>query len=360
MFTSLSKVYSYTNPDYLEANRRGEITPEQAKLLGLAWSFLSRIFQWGKGLNGIAVILALVFFFILQLTGIEISAPLALGVFGLVLVLLAVQLGTRFSKSRRQRRVLAEDLQRGIIRDGVGSLNFQRGSYTVLTPDGELYLPYGRGEGLAPGVSYRFYYLQNSRMVLSAESLGEVTPGAVESGLTAILAEANSFKLSSLEANRRGELTPEQSGKLYSSLVAPLILILVPAGALYYYLLQVGYLQEDTLASLLARVTAGGNTGLLVLGGVLLAMAVWGLVLLILTLLDVFGRSVSKLEGIGYRKVSTTTDDDGSTTTRYYYVIGGSKFRVQRSGFSAFEDGLTYRAYFTPWRKVLVNLEVLE
>ena len=58
-------------------------------------------------------------------------------------------------------------------------------------------------------------------------------------------------------------------------------------------------------------------------------------------------------------KVTTSTDDDGSTTTSLYYVIAGHRFKVTRKAFKVFEWGRKYRVYFTPRRKVLVNIEVV-
>lgn len=359
MFPQIPQLYSYTNPDYLDANRRGQITEEQAQLLGPGLRLLSRKFKPGNRLSGWIVILALLLFLVLQLMGIEISLPLILGALGLILVVASIQLANRMRVKSRQQSSLDEDLRQGGIREGVGTLQFQGGGYAVLVQGQRLTLPFGRGQDLAPGASYRFYYLPNSGMVLSAEALDEIPSGAVESGLTASLAQANGFKLSSLAANQRGELTREQAPALYSSLAAPLIFMLVPGGILFYQLRQGGYLDSGSLSGLASRFLEGSSTGLLVVGGILLAASIAGLVLLVLTLLDLLGGRVKSVEGTGYRKISTSTDDDGSQTTRLYYLIGGVKFRAQQKGFSSFEDGLTYRAYFTPCRKVLVNLEVV-
>ena len=360
MFPQIPKVYSYTNPDYLEANRRGEITAEQAQILGPARDFLQGRFQQKGKLNGVIILAALVLFGLLQVLGIELTTPLVGGVIGLVLVVLAVQLGSRQAKRQRQRSLLEEDLQHGTVREGVGTLRFQGNTYSAELSDRRLSLPFGSREELAPGVQYRFYYLPGSGMVLSAEALGEVPEGAAESGLTAALAEANGYRLSSLPANRRGELTGEQIPRLTSHLIAPLIFLLLPGGILYYQLKQGGYLEGGSLPGMISRISDSMTSGLMMIGGLLLLTAAAGLVLLVLTLLDMIGGSVKSVEGVGYRKISTTSDDDGTQTTRYYFLIGGVRFRAQRQGFLAFEDGLSYRAYYTPLRRTLVNLEVLE
>ena len=81
---------------------------------------------------------------------------------------------------------------------------------------------------------------------------------------------------------------------------------------------------------------------------------------LTLTILDLIGRSVASLEGSGWKKITTTRDDDGSTTTRTYYVVADQRFSVKKKGFGVLENGRTYRVYFTPRRKILVNIEALD
>jgi hypothetical protein len=241
----------------------------------------------------------------------------------------------------------------------VGSLEYSRQGYRVQLPEMELKLPFGGREQLAPGATYRFFYLPGSGLVLSAEPQGTISPDAEEAGLTRVLAETNGFKLSALPANRRGELAVEQISGLLSTLVAPLALLLIPGGILYYQLRQGGYLAGSSLPDLLSNLGQRLTTGMMVGGGIALLAALAGLVLAAMTLLDLLGGSVRSVEGAGYRKITTSTDDDGSKTRRYYYVIEGTRFRVQRKGFDAFEDGLKYRAYFTPLRKSLVNIEMV-
>ena len=92
----------------------------------------------------------------------------------------------------------------------------------------------------------------------------------------------------------------------------------------------------------------------------MLLTTVLGLYFFIITALDFLSRTVHVLEGVGVGKVTTSTDDDGSKTTKMYYVIAGQRFKVTRKAFQAFEWGRKYRVYFTPRRKVLVNIEVLD
>jgi hypothetical protein len=173
MIPHLPGIYNLTNPDYIGANRRGVITPEQAFLLGPSGSKFVKRFQPNSRLNGIAVILLLVFFLILQVAGIELSIPIALGAFGVLLVVVAVQIGNRWIKVNQQASLAAEDLDRGLIQGGVGSLQFGEEEYYVLIGNRELKLPLGSIDGLSPGISYYFYYLPESGIVISAEPLEE-------------------------------------------------------------------------------------------------------------------------------------------------------------------------------------------
>ncbi len=173
MFPHLPGIYNLTNPDFIEANRQGEISPEQAALLGPAGSKFMKRFQRGSRLSGIAVILVLVFFLVVQALGIEISTPLVLAAFGLTLVILAVQIGGRWARAKRQTSLLIQDLARGLIQSGAGSLQFGKDSYLIVVGDRELQLPLGSKEGLSPGISYNIYYLPESGVVLSAEPVEE-------------------------------------------------------------------------------------------------------------------------------------------------------------------------------------------
>ncbi|NQS91901.1 MAG: hypothetical protein HQ574_05770 [Chloroflexi bacterium] len=102
------------------------------------------------------------------------------------------------------------------------------------------------------------------------------------------------------------------------------------------------------------------TTGFKVIGGILIAVLIWGIVLVIQVLLDITGRSVEKVEGTGYRKITTSTDDNDVKSQNLYFVVGKRKFHVKKRGFLAFEDGKQYRAYYSPRSKVLVNVEVVD
>jgi hypothetical protein len=178
--------------------------------------------------------------------------------------------------------------------------------------------------------------------------------------LTNLLAESNEFDLSYLSENSRGELAPGQARLLVRNLIGPTIIILVTFSFLIYQLYSQGFVKKLSMGTPLGALISEMSQGLMIIGGVLLVAGLAGIFLLIRTLLDMFGGRVAIMEGEGWKKITTSTDDDGSTTTRTYYVIADKKFSVQRSGFAAFENGRKYRVYFTPRRKILVNIEALD
>ena len=179
--------------------------------------------------------------------------------------------------------------------------------------------------------------------------------------LTGVLAEVNGFDLSYLLENSRGELVPGQLSLLLSPLINSLIFLLVPGGFLGYQLFSEGFIKQLTTLNLpVSEVISTIPQGLLIFGGIMLLVSAYGLYFFIITTLDFLTRTVNVLEGVGVGKVTTSTDDDGTKTKDLYYVIAGQRFKVTRKAFEVFEWGRKYRVYYTPRRKILVNIEVLD
>ena len=185
--------------------------------------------------------------------------------------------------------------------------------------------------------------------------------GKTRTELTEELAEVNGFDLSYLLENSRGELVQGQLSLLLSTLIPSLIFMLVPAGILVYQLNEQGFIQQLTRLNLpVSEVIGAIPQGQLIMGAISLLASAYGLYFFITTILDFLGRTVQVLEGVGVGKVTTSKDDDGRKSTKLYYVIAGQRFKVTRKAFEVFEWGRKYRVYFTPRRKVLVNIEVLD
>ena len=185
--------------------------------------------------------------------------------------------------------------------------------------------------------------------------------GESRAELTEVLAEANKFDLSYLLENSRGELAPGQLSLLLSPLINSLIFLLVPGGFLGYQLFSEGFIKQLTTLNLpVSEVISTIPQGLLIFGGIMLLVSAYGLYFFIITTLDFLTRTVNVLEGVGVGKVTTSTDDDGTKTKDLYYVIAGQRFKVTRKAFEVFEWGRKYRVYYTPRRKILVNIEVMD
>jgi len=179
--------------------------------------------------------------------------------------------------------------------------------------------------------------------------------------LTSAMAQANHFDLSYLVENSKGELSQGQLSLLISPLLVSLILILAPGGFLGFQLYQQGFIKQFASGGIpWTEVVSNMPQGTLIIGGVFLLLALFGLYNLVLTVLDLVGGAVISLEGPGWRKIATSRDDDGSTTTRTYYVVADQRFSVKKNAVGVIENGRNYRVYFTPRRKILVNIEALD
>lgn len=178
--------------------------------------------------------------------------------------------------------------------------------------------------------------------------------------MTSFLAEANGFDLSYLSENVRGKLGQGQAGPLLRNLVGPLLISIVTLGVLIFQLGSQSFFKQLSMGTPLGALFSDMPQSTLIIGLILLAVGFYGIFLLTTTLLDLFGGVVASLEGPGWKKATTSTDDDGSTTTRTYYVVADQRFTVKSRGFDALENGRNYRVYFTPRRKILVNIEALD
>jgi hypothetical protein len=190
-----------------------------------------------------------------------------------------------------------------------------------------------------------------------SDQKSDLTAGA----LTNALAQANRFDLSYLAENARGELAQGQLGLLISPLLVSLILILVSGGFLGFQLYQQSFIKQITSGEIpWTEVVTNMPQGLLIIGGILLLVSLYGIYNLVRTVLDLVGGAVVSLEGTGWRKITTSRDDDGSTTTRTYYVVADQRFSVKKNAIGVIENGRNYRVYFTPRKKILVNMEALD
>jgi len=193
-----------------------------------------------------------------------------------------------------------------------------------------------------------------------SDQFGNSTREKTPEELTSFLAQANGFDLSYLTENSQGILAGGQIRFLLMPLLSALLFIILPAGVIVFQLNNQGFIKRLSSGSSISVVAADLPSGLLIVGGILILVILLGLYYLITTALDILGRSVLKVEGVGGKKLKTSTDSDGDTTTNLYYVVNGQQFKVNKNAYLAFEKGRNYRVYFTPLKKIMVNIEVID
>jgi hypothetical protein len=345
------------DPAALEANRVGQVTPQQRQaLIGQASTF---------GIVG--VVLWLLFFgAVVAATGRFLENNPVIGIvllFGTLILTLMV-VGRIASIPMRQR------LNDPHLEQLSGEVIWHGANY-VPESNGRLLQPiYGYARPLQPGL-YTFFCLEGTHWLLSAELTG--THGATSAGavnyspeqlyalnaapagsvpsrppstfdvveVSRALAQANGFNSPDLEANRAGHLSGRQVRGLLSDVfsalygIAILLVIVV--------LIVVGL-------STKARFDV---TGLLAIAFIL------GLAFLMLFLhasrevLDILGRKVLSVEGTVTRGV--WSHHRGRAT--YYYRVDGHTFTVGNAGYTALFEGLSYRIFYVPHTGNLVSIE---
>ena len=343
-YLSPSTTANLLNPDEVEANRRGEITPAQN----------SRLNTMTLGRQGCTTLIAPVF--ILGIITFVLFTSLlgssGIGWFSLIPVAIMVVVLVGFSKGIynwwRNTTRLKTDRANGVVRSGVGALAYSpKTGFSARVNEEDLILSATHdSSGLLPGVRYNFYYLPESRFVLSAEQLGEISSGQVRQALTEILAQANGFTLDDLKANQNGEVTDTQRWAGLKKLIPGVILMgfAFVFGLLFLYPL----LTNSDLSSNLVP--------LLFVGGFLAIFVAIGFTMVLNAILDFSTSEPEVVEGEG-RKITRRKSSGRSSRTVYYYVIGDHEFEVPQKAFPALVEGINYRAYFMPRSKRLVTLE---
>jgi hypothetical protein len=336
----LSKSVDLQNPADVQANQQGQITSEQSSRL-----MASVGFQGGCAVL-VASFIAFQFLFItIFFVGIswgEIAVVLAIVVFlaalGLIFRFGAWPLWQRWSALKRDRENRA-------IRIGQGQLAFQKDKYIAEAAGRDLQLPSSANAGgLKPGATYRFYYLEESGFVLSAEEVYPASPAQARSSLLGILASANNFQMDELEMNRNGEMTSAQRMKALPSMLFGLLIGAFPVGiGLAFFFLG---REED-----------GDLLALLIPALFVLVFGLFGGYMFLNGLLDLMTHAPLVTEGAGHKEKRTSGGKNRSTT--YYYVVDGVSFRVSRGAFLALVDGEHYRVYALPRTKRLLTIEPL-
>ena len=335
------------DPALVEANRRGEVTPEQtAWLKSRAWGGMNRpaLVALAAGV-GLA---ALGFVFFAFSTNLDSQFILIMGL--VIAGMLGLLLLPRLLRAIRDSTNLGSDLRSSLIRQAAGELTFDQGSYRAVAGGGSLSLPASSNAGgLLPGIRYDFYYLEESRLVLSAEPFGTGSPGAVVKALAPILAAANSFVDADLQANRNGELSPSQRNRLLRKALSGAIPVFF--GVLF------------GLALILPSLIAGNLPENFASLAVPLAMMAYFLVSggrsIYRNLSDAFSGALETVQGVA-AKSSEQRSSGRSRRRVYLYNIGNLNFEVPQGAYQALIDGLEYRAYYVPRTRQLLSIEPLD
>ncbi len=350
-YSFIPKGYDLTRQAYIDANRMGQIHPKQAEHLASPLSWLLTFMRDLPRKVWVLIVPWVIFIFAFAWLDERIPDGYIFLLALLALMLSGGAILWVIYGYWRQRGELLQETQHGFVRHDSGELGYGKRGYQIQLSDRALQLPYtGRGD-LAPGIRYRFYYLPETNTLLSAEQMTYMEDEEqAKEGLTEILIQANNFKAQALDLNRQGHLAPEQASRLLPDLLIAVFII----GILGYFF---GY-------QIFRQVLRGGmgelGIALAVMGVVIGGFLIYGFYMLFGVLSDLFGRGVAATEGPGRKFKRTSRDSDGSSSTYYYYIIGEQRFRVRNHAFEALIDDLQYRAYFTPRRKKLVNIEALE
>ena len=350
--TTSSQRYDLFNPTYVDANRMGRIAPDQRAVFESQLVLIPSLMGFGCQAIFLLIFLSAIGIFgFTALMSWETSPTVKIILGVLILAILLLVLIRSVYRHFHRRRTLLKEMENPVIRRTEGMVTFGKKGYQVQAQGQALEVPwFASRDILAPGLPYVLYYLPESSIILSAEKLSIRGEQQAHDELNKILAGANKFHTAALPLNRNGMLADEQVSQVRSKLVAPIIFIVLPLGVLgvqiYNKLSNNGRIEF--------------TTGFTVMGGILLALALFGGYSLGKSLSDIRERRVLFVEGPGHKDKRIRTDDDGGDRTDYYYVIGEERFQVSRKAYMALIDGLLYRAYFTPSGKTLVNIEALE
>ena len=360
MLEMLASAYSFTRPEYVEANRQGRVAEAQKRFFGGKPAGLRDYLREGGGLNTWKLMAWGWLFASFGLIGSSVPTLYAVILIVIGFGILAVLLFRKWNKAKVQHGVMQDELAQGSIRSGIGEVVFRGNQYRVQLEDRVLSLPPSGRLDLDPGVRYRFYYLPQSGVLLSAEAVSFSPEQEAVSGLTEVLAEANSLDLDSLSANRRGQLTRTQSGDLVLPVILFSLLALLPPGGVIYSLFQRGLFEGyPENGSGLGEILGGVGSTFWVIGAAVVALSVFAAYQAVNLVSDIRSGNVVSREGVGFRQISRRSSDD-DTRLSYFYQVGGERFQVKEEGYQAFEDGKRYRVYYTPRQKKMVNIEVID
>lgn len=240
----------------------------------------------------------------------------------------------------RQALVRRRDIAAGVVTSTLGEVVPGKRGYIPQTTAGPLQIV--AKIDLLPG-PYRFYYLPQSRLLISAEKwqVGRDVPDKLvgHAAVAAALARVFNFTPEDLALNRAGKLSPRQKQRLVRDGV------FYAAGGLI-------------ILALLAFMLTRGDVSL---GSIIIfSLILGGMGVYLLWQAKAHGQDahhgiVSRMEG----KVTLRVSAGPRRSTIVYYVVRGVEFTVPVQAYYALVEGLNYRLHYTPQAKKVLSLEPL-
>lgn len=239
---------------------------------------------------------------------------------------------------------IRNDMQNRGIRVTQGSPVFiNRRRYVFRSSHGDLVLPDNLNSGLIPGALYQVYYLEQSRVVLSAQPAREPDQQQVISAVQNILYQAFRFGPAELAANQTGEMTPSQNiGKLGIQIGASILAVVF---SVLLFVATISRPESLPLPPLMMYLAALG-CGLI------------GAWMLVLAMLDLGPTAVQQVAGIMKKEVRRIENSRGRGAKHYLFSINDLEFDVNQKNYIALVENLQYQVYYLKHTKIVLSIEV--
>jgi hypothetical protein len=340
-----SGTYDVTNPEFVSANRYGQMAPQQVEAFKVAY-------LW-PGV-GFLVLGAVISGFLLLMLGGMIVGMLADGDdewwIGLIVLIFPVLFGGGFLVAGlRNLWTWSRVNATGALTMAEGRLIWQRNNYKGIIDGARLSLP-GAAE-LPPG-AYRFFYISGVNLIASVERLNlSASPNDTQAEITRALQESLDFTAEDLEANRTLQLSGRQRNGLFASVVG--LIALLGILLLFPIVMAVGFIWSE---GGFGAVNSSDVLPFLCFGGIMLgvvAVIAWSIVA---GVREAFAGIVESVTG----HLQERTEVRGSGKSRhtyYYYVIDGQKFQVTPAAHRASIEGMRYRLFYLPRSKKVMSAE---
>ncbi len=331
---------SLSDPTLIAVNRTGLLTPQQRKF----FLRLSPLPIWIPIVLIVIFVLPAVMLWADPSQDVTYAYPMlsGLGIGGVITTILGI-------RHWRQVMVQRREIETGPVISIEGAVVASKKGYVVQTM-GKSVRVVGYKLDLIPG-PYRFFYLPQSRLLLSAEKLNAPSKGKdVAVGYEAIklmMSRVFKFTEEELGVNRGRKLSPRQQQRLLRDGG------LYAAAALFTFLFAFLALSSSATPNETPTTIAWQPLLLsLFLGalGIYLGRQAW------LHIRDAQNGVATQLEG----KITLRVNVGLRQGAQIYYLIHDQEFSVPVKAHTALVEGLNYRLHYTPHAKKVLSVEPLE